>query len=62
MFRLARSAVAAPLIGLAVAGMMALAPVGAASASTVVALWHMNNKCRSCTTRPATATAGRCTT
>ena len=35
---------AAPLIGLAVVGMMALAPVGAASASTVVALWHMNNK------------------
>jgi len=44
MFRLARSAVAASIIGLAVAGMMALAPVGAASASTVVALWHMNNK------------------
>jgi Concanavalin A-like lectin/glucanases superfamily len=44
MLRWARSALAAPLIGLAVLGPVALLPASAASASTVVALWHMNNK------------------
>ena len=42
MSRLARSVLAAPIAGLAVAGVMALAPAGVASASTVVAFWHMN--------------------
>lgn len=44
MPRLVSRALAAPLIGLAVLGAGALLPAGAASASTVVALWHMNNK------------------
>jgi hypothetical protein len=44
MPRLIRSALAAPLIGLAVLAAVALLPAGVASASTVVALWHMNNK------------------
>jgi Concanavalin A-like lectin/glucanases superfamily len=44
MPRLVRRALAAPLIGLAVLGAGALLPAGVASASTVVALWHMNNK------------------
>ena len=42
MSRLARSVLAAPLVGFVVAGVMALAPAGVASASTVVGLWHMN--------------------
>ncbi len=44
MPRLVRRALAAPLIGLAVLASVALLPAGMASASTVVALWHMNNK------------------
>lgn len=43
MLRLTCSAVAALIIGLVVGGMVVLTPAGA-SASTVVALWHMNNK------------------
>jgi trimeric autotransporter adhesin len=42
MSRLARSVLAAPLVGFVVAGVMALGPAGVASASTVVGLWHMN--------------------
>ncbi len=41
--RLARSVVAVLITGLAAAGMVEMIPMGA-SASTVIALWHMNNK------------------
>lgn len=44
MPRLSRSAIAASIAGLATLATMALLPAGVASASTVVALWHMNNK------------------
>ena len=41
--RLARSAVAVLITGLTLAGMVEMIPTGA-SASTVIALWHMNNR------------------